>query len=145
MGAGQGHFPDSNSKEDVSVSTAPVKSYPPNGFGLYDMPGNVWEWCSDLYRPDTYARQIVQTGERLPIIVNPRGPERSLDPRNPNAPESRVHRCGSFLCNDSHCASSRPSARMAAPPDTSLQHLGFRCVSDAPPPSNGGKAEDDKK
>ncbi len=124
----QGHFPDKNSAEDGFERAAPVKSFPPNGFGLYDMAGNVWEWCSDLYRPDTYARQILVSGKDA-VIVNPKGPEKSLDPRNPNAPESRVHRGGSFLCNDSYCASYRPSARMACPPDTGLQHLGFRCVT----------------
>ncbi|MBY0114155.1 MAG: formylglycine-generating enzyme family protein [Phycisphaerales bacterium] len=124
----QGHFPDRNTDEDGYSRTAPVKSYPPNGFGLYDMAGNVWEWCSDLYRPDTYARQLMAAGGKDAVIVNPSGPEKSLDPRNPNAPESRVHRGGSYLCNDSYCASYRPSARMAAPPDTGMQHLGFRCV-----------------
>jgi formylglycine-generating enzyme required for sulfatase activity len=130
----QGHFPDKNTKEDGFERTSPVRSFPPNGYGLYDMAGNVWEWCSDLYRPDTYARLVLAAGGPKAIIDNPGGPERALDPRNPHAPESRVHRGGSFLCNDSYCASYRPSARMAAPPDTGLSHLGFRCVSDAPPP-----------
>lgn len=130
----QGRFPDVNTREDGFVGTAPVKSFPPNGFGLHDMAGNVWEWCSDLYRPDTYARRLLAAGGLESVIDNPKGPGRSLDPRNPHAPESRVHRGGSFLCNDSYCASYRPSARMAAPPDTGLSHLGFRCVSDAPPP-----------
>jgi len=123
----QGHFPDVNTKEDGFEHRAPVKSYAPNGFGLYDMAGNVWEWCSDLYRPDTYARIRLELGP-TGVAVNPTGPKSSLDPRNPDAPESRVHRGGSFLCNDSYCASYRPSARMACPPDTGLEHLGFRCV-----------------
>lgn len=131
-----GHFPDKNTKEDGFVRTAPVRSYPPNGFGLYDMAGNVWEWCSDRYRPDTYARRVLELGKGA-VADNPTGPAKSLDPRNPHAPESRVHRGGSFLCNDSYCASYRPSARMAAPPDTALAHLGFRCVSDASPPGSG--------
>ena len=123
----QGHFPDSNTAEDGFTFAAPVKSFPPNGYGLYDMAGNVWEWCSDLYRPDTYARTVLEVGPQG-VAVNPQGPKSSLDPRNPHSPESRVHRGGSFLCNDSYCASYRPAARMACPPDTGLQHLGFRCV-----------------
>ncbi len=124
----QGHFPDANTEEDGHRLAAPVKSFPPNGYGLYDMAGNVWEWCSDLYRPDAYARRLMEAGGPSSLIENPKGPTSSLDPRNPHSPESRVHRGGSFLCNDSYCASYRPSARMAAPPDTGLQHLGFRCV-----------------
>jgi formylglycine-generating enzyme required for sulfatase activity len=124
----QGHFPDRNTAEDGFARAAPVKSFAPNGYGLYDVAGNVWEWCSDLYRPDAYARQVLTAGAGN-VIANPKGPEKSLDPRNPDAPESRVHRGGSFLCNDSYCASYRPSARMAAPPDTGMEHLGFRCVT----------------
>ncbi len=123
----QGHFADKNTAEDGFARAAPVKSYPPNGYGLYDMAGNVWEWTSDLYRPDTYARRVLEIGKDG-VAINPTGPKASLDPRNPHAPESRVHRGGSFLCNDSYCASYRPSARMACSPDSGLQHLGFRCT-----------------
>ena len=81
-------------------------------------------------RPDTYARRVLELGPGG-VAVNPVGPSKSLDPRNPLAPESHVHRGGSFLCHDSYCASYRPSARMACPPDTALEHLGFRCVMTA--------------
>jgi formylglycine-generating enzyme len=138
----QGRFPDKNTADDGFVGTAPVRSFPPNGYGLYDTAGNVWEWCSDRYRPDTYARQVVLAGGVDTAIVDPAGPERSLDPRNPHAPDSRVHRGGSFLCHDSYCASYRPSARMAAPTDTGMSHLGFRCASSAPAPAKAAAPRD---
>ena len=123
----QGSFPDHNSAEDGFVGASPVGSFPPNGYGLVDMAGNVWEWCSDLYRADAYARRVLEAGPGT-VVVNPKGPTSCLDPRNPQSKDSRVHRGGSFLCNDSYCASYRPAARMACSSDTSLQHLGFRCV-----------------
>lgn len=129
----QGHFPDKNTAHegcDGYTRAAPVKSFPPNGYGLYDMAGSVGEWCSDLYRPDTYARQVLAAGgmPATAVIDNPMEPSKSMDSRNRNSPDSRVHRGGSFLCNDSSCASYRPSARMACPTNTGLQHLGFRTV-----------------
>ena len=123
----QGMFPYENTAADGFAFVSPVKHFPPNGYGLYGMAGNVWEWCSDLYRPDEYARRVKAAGQSG-VTVNPKGPPRSFDPRNPRALESRVHRGGSFLCHDSYCASYRPSARMASPPDTSSQNVGFRCV-----------------
>lgn len=128
-----GSFPHDNTLEDGFLRTAPVGSFPANGYGLVDMAGNVWEWCSDLYRTDAYSLRVMEAGDRG-VLHHPTGPERSIDPRNPRAPESRVHRGGSFLCNDSYCASYRPSARMAAPPDSGMSHLGFRCVADLPGP-----------
>jgi len=130
----QGHFPDRNTAEDGFVLAAPVRSFPPNGYGLFDMAGNVWEWCSDRYRPDAYALRAQAAGAGG-ITVNPRGPAASVDPRNPHAPDSRVVRGGSFLCNDSYCASYRPAARMSQTPDTGMQHLGFRCVKDGAAPA----------
>ena len=97
-------------------------SFQRNGYGLYDMAGNVWEWCSDWYRPDGYA---LQAGES--VLVNPTGPKSSSDPRRPYMPQ-RVQRGGSFLCNDEYCSSYRPSARMGCTPDSGMSHLGFRCV-----------------
>lgn len=118
----QGQFPHENLVSDGFVSTAPVRSFEPNGYGLYDMAGNVWEWCSDWYHHDAYQRRVGNG-----VIVNPAGPDSSFDPREPIVPK-RVQRGGSFLCHASYCASYRPSARMKTSPDTSLAHAGFRCV-----------------
>lgn len=120
----QGRFPEHNRVEDGFFGAAPVKSFPPNGFGLYDMSGNVWEWVSDWYRPDTYAKR----GE---LSVDPTGPESSYDPQEPNPPK-RVNRGGSFLCSDNYCIGYRPSARMKSSPDTGLFHTGFRCALTPP-------------
>ena len=118
----QGHFPDQNTENDHYYRTAPVMSYPPNGYGLYDMAGNVWEWCRDWYRPDYYAVCAMQG-----IAYNPQGPDQSFDPDEPYTPK-RVVRGGSFLCNDQYCSGFRVAARMKTSFDTSLEHTGFRCV-----------------
>jgi formylglycine-generating enzyme required for sulfatase activity len=118
----QGRFPHSNAKLDGWERTAPVRSYSSNGFGLYDMAGNVWEWCSDWYRADEYARRAGND-----VVVNPQGPGDSWDPGEPWAPK-RVTRGGSFLCHVSYCESYRPAARRGTAPDTGMSHLGFRCV-----------------
>lgn len=131
----QGEFPTRNTSMDGHVRTAPVKSFAANCYGLYDMAGNVWEWCSDLYRQDEYARRVAGVGIEG-VVVNPTGPATSFDPRSPYEPSVHVVRGGSFLCHDSYCASYRPSARMASSPDTGLSHTGFRCVKDAAAPAD---------
>ena len=119
-----GIFPRENTSRDGHVGAAPVRSYPPNAFGLYDMSGNVWEWTSDWYRQDAYAKR---SGED--VSENPRGPDSSYDPEEPHAAK-KVQRGGSFLCHESYCASYRTSARMKTTTDTGLSHSGFRCVRD---------------
>jgi formylglycine-generating enzyme required for sulfatase activity len=114
----QGRFPNENTLADRFRTTAPAGSFPPNGYGLFDMAGNVWEWCEDWYRPDYYAH----TPSR-----NPSGPTSSFDPNEPGVAK-RVQRGGSYLCSDLYCAGYRPSARMKASPDTGLSHSGFRCA-----------------
>lgn len=121
----QGRFPHEDLASDGYAGTAPVGSFPPSGAGLHDMAGNVWEWCADRYRADTYEARAGSG-----VAVNPAGPDTSLDPDEPTVPK-RVCRGGSYLCNDSYCAGYRVSARMKTSPDTSLGHLGFRCVMSA--------------
>ncbi len=118
----EGSFPYDNTEKDGHFFVAPVRSYDPNGYGLYDMAGNAWEWCSDWYRADYY--QMVNRPEG---IVNPKGPADSYDPDEPYA-HKRVIRGGSFLCNDAYCSGYRNARRMKTTPDSGMEHLGFRCV-----------------
>ena len=118
----QGQFPYKNTREDGFVFAAPVASYGCNAYGLFDMMGNVWEWCNDWYHPNTYKDQAKQM-----LTKNPKGPAASFDPQDRYVPK-RVVRGGSFLCNVVYCASYRPSARMKTSPDSGENHTGFRCV-----------------
>lgn len=120
----QGVFPMENSKQDGFVGTSPVKSFPANGYGLYDMTGNVWEWCVDWYRADYYLR--LPQGK---AVTNPWGPESSLDPREPGAAK-KVQKGGSFLCTDQYCARYMVGSRGKSEYRTGLSNVGFRCVAD---------------
>lgn len=105
----QGQFPYKNTKEDGFAGTAPAKSFPPNGYGLYNVSGNVWEWCSDWF--------IHERGGR----TNPKGPSTG---------ETKIMRGGSYMCHQSYCNRYRVAARTSNTPDSSSGHLGFRCVVD---------------
>jgi formylglycine-generating enzyme required for sulfatase activity len=121
----QGKFPYRNSAEDGFVGAAPVGHFAANAYGLHDMAGNVWEWCSDWYRSDTYA---MQAKERL--TINPQGPADSNDPQEAGIPK-RVQRGGSFLCTDQYCTRYMVGSRGKGEPTSSANHLGFRCVRGA--------------
>ncbi len=115
----QGDFPTNNTKEDGFETTAPVKSFPANAWGLYDMEGNVWEWCSDFYRPDAYSNSAANS--------NPTGPATSYDPQEPGLVK-RVQRGGSFLCNDQYCERYKAGSRGKGEVNSPTNNVGFRCV-----------------
>lgn len=114
----QGEFPYQNLKEDGYEGVAPVQSFPANAFGIYDLDGNVWEWCADYYRPDYYAQSPK---------ANPQGPSDSYDPDEPGAVK-RVQRGGSFLCSDEYCIRYRAGSRGKGEESSGSNNLGFRCV-----------------
>lgn len=108
----QGQFPDHNTGEDGYIGTAPVDTYEPNEYGLYNVSGNVWEWCADWYSPNYH--RVTQ----------------SLNPRYMIPTGQRVIRGGSFLCHASYCNRYRVAARSSNTPDSSTNHCGFRVAAD---------------
>jgi formylglycine-generating enzyme required for sulfatase activity len=133
----QGNFPTQNLKEDGFERTSPVRTYPANGYGLYDMIGNTWEWTEDWYVP----RHTGDVAKACCIPQNPRGPrmEDSFDPAEPVIRIPRkVLKGGSHLCAPSYCRRYRPAARHPEPVDTSTSHVGFRCVLREPRAESAG-------
>ncbi len=123
----QGQFPFQSKKEDGYERTSPVMTYEPNGYGLYDMIGNVWEWTSDFYLP----KHPNDVAKPCCIPENPRG-ARADQSYDPCQPETRIPRKvvkgGSHLCAPSYCRRYRPAARHPQPIDSSMSHVGFRCI-----------------
>ena len=111
----QGRFPQFNTADDGHVGTAPVKSYPPNGFGLFEVAGNAWEWTADYWSTTWHAADR---------------PETRVDPHGPPTGEARVTRGGSYLCHHSYCNRYRVAARTSNTPDSSTGNMGFRCAAD---------------
>jgi formylglycine-generating enzyme required for sulfatase activity len=124
----QGRFPllNGDTGEDGFVGIAPVAQYAPNGYGLYDVAGNVWEWCSDWYRHD-YFKTLASNGG---VARNPQGPDTPFDPAEPDQ-KKRVHRGGSFLCTDQYCSRYLVGTRGKGEVRTASNHTGFRCVKSA--------------
>ena len=124
----QGVFPGKNEGEDGFTGSSPVRTFPPNRFGLYDIIGNVWEWTNDYYNVNYYT-QLAKSR----LTINPMGPDKPYDPGEPFA-QKRVTRGGSFLCATDYCVNFRPSARQGTAFDSGLSNVGFRCVipGDAP-------------
>lgn len=108
----QGYFPEADKGEDGYKAVAPVKQFPPNAYGLYDITGNVWEWINDWYDPNYYSRSPTD------------------NPRGPSSGREKVQRGGSWLCSDNYCQGYRVASRMKTEPDSGLNNLGFRCVAD---------------
>lgn len=119
----QGEFPANDSGDDGFAGVAPVAQYAPNGYGLFDVGGNVWEWVSDWYRPDYYGT-LAASG----VAVNPQGPRDSFDPAEPGA-QKRVQRGGSFLCTDQYCSRYMVGTRGKGEVSTGSNHVGFRTVA----------------
>jgi sulfatase modifying factor 1 len=124
----QGHFPDQDSAADGHAGIAPVAQYSPNGYGLYDMAGNVWQWTEDWYRPDYYAELSASPN----VARNPQGPRTSLDPEEAGS-RKRVQRGGSFLCTPQYCSRYIVGTRGKGEVNSPTNHIGFRCVKDVLP------------
>jgi formylglycine-generating enzyme required for sulfatase activity len=121
----QGRFPVRDEGSDGYTGVAPVEKFPPNGYGLYDVAGNVWEWTSDWYRADAYTMAAFADT----VLRNPQGPDSSRDPAEPDQPK-RVQRGGSFLCSDQYCSRYMVGTRGRGEVTTGSNHVGFRCVKD---------------
>jgi formylglycine-generating enzyme required for sulfatase activity len=126
----QGHFPDRDTGEDAFVGIAAVAQFPANGYGLFDVAGNVWEWVNDWYRPDYYATLAGAGG----VARNPQGPDSPYDPDEPGI-RKRVQRGGSFLCTEQYCSRYMVGTRGKGDVDTGTNHLGFRTVKSPRPGS----------
>lgn len=126
----QGSFPDHDDAEDGETGLGPVKKYPANAYGLYDMAGNAWEWCADWYRNDYYNSFNPNI-----VVHNPKGPTASYDPQEPGQ-KKKVQRGGSFLCTDQYCTRYMVGSRGKGEYRSATNHVGFRCVQDAKPNNN---------